>query len=47
MAGSGAARKAAGDKVKPVEQKVFREFGGMNTQAYRTSIKDQDRKSVV
>lgn len=40
----GTAGKAAGglEKQKPLEQKIFRDFGGMNTQAYRTSIKDQE-----
>lgn len=41
MAQSNTAKKAVAlDKPKPQEQKVFREFGGMDTQAYRTSIPD-------
>lgn len=42
MARGAAAKAASMEKPKPLEQKVFREFGGMNTQAYRTSIKDQE-----
>jgi hypothetical protein len=42
MARGAAAKAASTDKPKPLEQKIFREFGGMNTQAYRTSIKDTE-----
>lgn len=42
MARSAAGKATSLDKQKPLEQKVFREFGGMNTQAYRTSIKDEE-----
>ena len=42
MARGAATKAVAQEKVRPLEQKIFREFGGMNTQAYRTSIKDNE-----